>query len=533
MLPCRHRIDRRATVLLLTTVALGLAVRIWLNARSHWMIDGDEALFGIGAVRMLHGDFPNLLYGVPYMGMLQSYLAAPFVATLGPSLVALRCVTLLSSVAYIVATWLLGTAWYGRATGLVAALLAAVPSIYFDAVGLKVWGSYLDIMVLGDLVLLGVWTCRQREAGLRRSQWFLLGLLCGLGFWANLLIVYYLLPAVVLLPWRRWRRWLVPALCFGLPGVALGGAPLWVYNLRTDLATFHWLFAGTGATGSHTGAVAHVLFSTLLPRVVGLTSPWGPVPKGIAIAMGAIMGAALLSGLHDALRPRKRQGTSLGGRPAESRPLLVFLAAILLVYLTSGFGRPSLSPFDASGRYLLPLWSVLPILLAAFCVRLSALWRPAGAVVLGVLLAGNLAGHLSSDPQKVFQSPYWDHLPPNSQPLLRWLQTNDAHDIWTNHWAGDQIMYLSGGGIRSADYYDIVAGHAINRFPGLFQRVHQAPHAAIVVVQGSLPSPGLGARLRALGVTYRQATVGPYRVYLPLSRRVDPSEVINALRYPY
>ena len=528
-----RRADWRSLALLLATLALGLAVRIWLNARSQWMIDGDEALFGIGANRILHADFPNLLYGVPYMGMVQSYLAIPFVAILGPSLVALRCVTLLSSVAYIVCTWLLGTAWYGRVAGLLAALLAAVPSVYFDAVGLKVWGSYLDVMVMGDLLLLAVWACRQREAGLRRSQWFLAGLLCGLALWANLLIVYYLLPAVVLLPWRRWRLWLVRGLSFGLLGVLLGGAPLWTYNIGANLATFHWLFAGAGSEAAQTRAVAHVLLWTLLPRLAGLTSPWGALPKGLAVTMGAIMGAALFSALYDAVRPSAPPFEGPGQRPADSRPLLVFLVALLGLYLVSGFGRPSLSPFDASGRYLLPLWSVLPVMLAAFCVRLSALWRPAGVGVLALLLAGNLAGHLSSAPQQVFQSPYWNRLPLDSQPLLRWLQANDVHDIWMNHWAGDQIMYLSGGSIHTADYYDIVAGHAINRFPAQFQQVRLAPRVAYVVVQGSLPSPGLGAKLRALGVAYRQATIGPYRVYLPLSRRVDPSEVVNALRYPY
>jgi hypothetical protein len=39
--------------------------------------------------------------------------------------------------------------------------------------------------------------------------------------------------------------------------------------------------------------------------------------------------------------------------------------------------------------------------------------------------------------------------------------------------------------------------------------------------------------LRALGVGYREASIGDYRVFLPLSRQVDPFEVANALRYPY
>lgn len=512
---------------------LGLALRVWLDVRSQWMIDGDEALFGIGAVRILHGDWPNLLFGVPYMGMLQSYLAAPLVALFGPSAVALRCVTLLSSVAFIGVTWLLAEAWYGRAVAAVAALLAAVPSVYFDVVSLKVWGSYLDIMVLGSLVVYGTWQCRQHAGLLHRRQWLLLGVACGLAAWANLLVIYYLLTAFLLLPWRSAGRWLGTALAGGAPGLLLGGAPLWWYNLRHGGATFRWLFVGVGTSSTNHLAVAHVLFTTLLPRLGGLTSPWGGVPAGVAIVLALLILAALLMALVDTWRlwrPAARAGEP--SKADAGAPLLLVVVS-LIVYLGSGFGGPSLSPFDGSGRYLLPLWTALPILLAALCVRLGAVWRPAGVLAVAALLAANLYGHVASNPLLVFQSPYWARQPEDSQPLFRWLQANDVTNVWINHWAGDQLMYWSGDTIAGADYYDIVAGHGINRFPDTFQRVAEAPRAAYVVVVGDLPPSGLGARLQALGVTYRTATIGPYELFLPLSRRVDPAEVVKTLRYPY
>jgi hypothetical protein len=525
--------DRLSAVALAGIVAVGLALRVWLNVRSQWMIDGDEALFGIGTVRLLHGDPPNLLFGVPYMGMFQSYVAAPFVALFGPSAVALRCVTLLAGIAFIITTWLLARAWYGTAVAAVAALLAAVPSVYFDAVGLKVWGSYLGVMVLGELLLLGAWRCRRQGGDMRREQWLLLGLICGLALWANLLVVYYALTALALLPWGHLRRWIGRAVAFGLPGVLIGGAPLWWYNVRHQGATVQWLLAGAGTSTTNKGAVAHVLFTSLLPRVLGLTSPWGSIPRVLAAALAALSAAGLLLAVHDALLQVRSRHAARGKAPAEAAPLLLFLAVVLAVYLLSGFGGPSLSPFDGSGRYLLPLWTALPLLLAALVVRLAAFWRPLGVLAITILLVANLAGHGNSRADLVFQSPYWDRLPATSQPLLVWLQANDIHDVWLNHWAGDQVMFLSDGAIRSADYYDIVVGHGIDRFPVAFQQVEEAPRAAFVIVAGSLPPSGMATRLQALGVTYREATVGPYQVYLPLSRRVDPSEVLDALRYPY
>jgi hypothetical protein len=541
--PGGARINRRSLVFLLVAMALGLAVRLWLNIRSQWLIDGDEALFGIGAVRLLHGQFPNLLYGVPYMGMLQSYIAAPFVALLGPTPMALRCVTLLAATAFIAVTWLLTLAWYGPTAAPVAAVLAAVPSVYFDAVGLKVWGSYVGVMVLGDLLLLGAWHSRRLGGRLPRWQWLLLGLGAGLALWANLLVASYPVTALLLLPWRKCWRWLPQALEGGLPGLLLGGAPLWWYNLRRPAATFRWLFVGAGGPGTDHGAIAHVLVTTLLPRVVGITSPWGAVPRLLAVPLGVLTSAALLLAIADTVRPalgrRGPHRPSDGGRrpgrpsPATAWPLLLFLAITIAVYLVSGFGGPSLSPFDASGRYVLPVWTALPVLLAALCVRLAAVWRPAAYLALALVLAADAGGHVTSDPRLVFQSPYWDRLPLNSRPLVAWLRANHVQDVWLNHWAGDPLMYLSGETVRSADYYDIIVGHGINRFPATYDLVNRAPRAAFVLVVGALPPPPLGQRLQALGVTYREATVGAYAIYLPLSRRVDPSEVANELRYPY
>jgi len=45
--------------------------------------------------------------------------------------------------------------------------------------------------------------------------------------------------------------------------------------------------------------------------------------------------------------------------------------------------------------------------------------------------------------------------------------------------------------------------------------------------------PALLAELRRLGVTFKVDRVAPYVVVIPLSRRVDPSEVTSALDYRY
>ena len=45
--------------------------------------------------------------------------------------------------------------------------------------------------------------------------------------------------------------------------------------------------------------------------------------------------------------------------------------------------------------------------------------------------------------------------------------------------------------------------------------------------------PALVSELQRLGVTYEISRVAPYVVVIPVSRRVDPSEVGSALDYRY
>jgi hypothetical protein len=81
------------------------------------------------------------------------------------------------------------------------------------------------------------------------------------------------------------------------------------------------------------------------------------------------------------------------------------------------------------------------------------------------------------------------------------------------------------------DWYDVEAG-GIDRFPEFRTRVAQAERPAFVLVTDE-SEPELVARLRQLGVTFLVERAPPYVVVIPVSRRVDPSEVASALDYRY
>ena len=80
-------------------IALGL--RIFLVVHTHGVIDGDEALEGIQAERILHGDFPVYFYGQAYMGSLEAYFIAILFALFGSSVWVLRAEPILLSLGVV------------------------------------------------------------------------------------------------------------------------------------------------------------------------------------------------------------------------------------------------------------------------------------------------------------------------------------------------------------------------------------------------------------------------------------------------
>ena len=208
-----------------------------------------------------------------------------------------------------------------------------------------------------------------------------------------------------------------------------------------------------------------------------------------------------------------------------------------VVFAASGFGGASLNPygFDATGRYTLPLATVLPLLLAGLLRgiwRLRRRWGRAIATILALVVLGNtLIGYAAANDQQIFQSEYWHRLPTSDTALLGCLDAWNIRDVWMNHWAGYPLMFDTGEQIVAADYNDVVLNGGINRLPWTLRQVGAAPRPAFVLVTGTASTTPLAVKLRALGVTYRRCLALPYQVIQPLSRRVDPREVAGAIGY--
>ena len=403
---------------LLCALIAGVLARLLLVVRSNALIDGDEAMVGIQAERILRGDFPTYFYGQAYMGSLETYLAAGLFRLFGPSSWALRAVPILLSLLLVYLTWRLAYALLprdARATPLLAglaALFAAVPPLYDAVTELRVWGGQIEVYVIILALLLATIELAQRlRAGASVAElarrWAIWGFLVGLGIWVNPLIIYALITAIMWLTYpyaqrafhsllaRLTRRPeaspvespaesptvrlsrvlpLLPLLAL-LPGMLVGGLPAWIYAVQhsgenllvyvtqpsissaaSEAARDGRLALGAAITAHYAGCVA--------PQVLNGMMPAEPLLYWLPLRL--LLLVPPLAGILCALWMLRGRVGSSGLRMGVGMPLL-FGAVVTAVFClgTSAWAAAKNCEYDLAGRYAVPLVLVEPFLLLA------------------------------------------------------------------------------------------------------------------------------------------------------------------------
>jgi hypothetical protein len=414
---------------------LALVIRVWLVARTNGVIDGDEVLVGVQAEHILRGELPMYFYGQPYMGSLEAYLVALFVAIGGPSAWTLRAEPILLSLVVVWLTWKLAAALAGAAqlpsldkSGTyarlifmsVAALIAAIPPLYDGILELRTYGGYIETFILMLLLLLSALqlTRRWHEGASRREialRWAGIGLIAGLGFWIYPLIISAVLAAAAwivgdrLLETVRQRREIVtaPGRCIisaikgsvpalaALPASLVGFAPALYWGATHQWQNISYIL-GLGAAANRYASIRQVTRSyitCIAPRVIS-----GAVPKeapllavlhspllvvgGLCIfASAALVGIALLSQYPLLLRLQR----------LVMLPLL-FGACTALIFCTSKASVYVVIScnYDIAGRYAAPLVLALPFFFAAVFTMVG-MFISVGAGV-GMTRGGGLYG---------------------------------------------------------------------------------------------------------------------------------------------
>ncbi|HLZ22959.1 MAG TPA: hypothetical protein VKQ30_12625 [Ktedonobacterales bacterium] len=596
---------------------LSLAARALLVARAHAMIDGDEALVGIQAERILHGQYPIYFYGQPYMGSLEAYFAAAIFRVFGPSAWALRVVPILLSLLLVYLTWRLAHALLpkgARTTPLLAGLaafVAAAPPLYDAIAELRTWGGQIEVYVVTLALLLVTVELADRlrtAAGAFEIawRWMLWGFLLGLGIWINPLISYaavacvlWLLPALGVrephplppLPWgeeelkttravsgteweaagpaaraesrgSRLHAGALGLMLAVLPGLAIGGLPAWIYAARNAGTNLLVYVTQPAVSPAVSGAARHGrLFlgaaitarymSCVGPNVLDGNLPTGPLTE---LPLRYLLLLPALAGIACAFWVATGRGGY--GKPLRVGLPLLYGAVITLVFClgTSAWAATKSCASDWAGRYAVPLALVEPFLLLALFAA-PGVWlvlrtrqgkradagrarivRHGWTLALAVLLvagAAQLGTYALANPATTFQSPFYQHVGMDQQPLLAYLRAHDIRYAWANHWVGNIVTFETDGQTSCADYYDEVYSHGLHRPPGVLEAVSaaNAPSFILALVD---PHPLLARELDQLGIPYTLALIPASGVtVITPARTVDPAMVIPGLGQDY
>jgi len=516
----RFRISARDVFFIFVAMAAAFVLRFDFMRGAHYVIDGDEAIVGLMAKHILSGErIPTFYYGQSYMGSLEAIFAAGAFAMFGISGFVLQCVPLAFGLILVPLVFLLGRECSGRTSAWIATALTAVPPVGLLLWSAKARGGFIEIVVIGAVVLLLTsWYLRSRALNQSLPGW--IGLYGGLGWWVNNQIVYFLIPAGCAIAIhlfqglidehfsaRAWRG-VLRIVSIGLVAFFVGGSPYWAYNITHNfpsLGMFHL------ATWEEMGDHFDGLISTALPILIGSMHFWESkpiLPNSIAMYSSVYISLIVIAFVMS-LRAR-RIGTRGEGLRREVVFLLVgFLLVSCIVFSISTFGWLVQAP-----RYLLPMYVGLFVLLGAGieCIaRLSQLLAASVAIaMLGLnLISGYYPKQAVPGEPVVFAG---ERVARDHHPIISRLKALGITTIRTNYWIGYRLAFETNEEITFSMFQ---APHQI-RIPRYEEKISEAERNELPLVVVSSETPLVRSALKMSGYRFVDERVGEYTLFRDL-----------------
>ena len=498
-------------------IALGLAVRVVVG--SQIPLDADESVEAVTALHILHGHFALMESNARYLGALDSYVLAPFIALLGTTVVAIRIAFALVGAIYVGLMFVLGRLAFRRdRMGLLMASIAAVFPFFALAYGVKA-RAYGLVLVLEVLCLILVIRLAWRGQSPRTKDWLLFGFVVGLSIWHDILLGMTVFVCVVALVargsaigWANLRR----GALLSIVAAIVGFSPWLIYNAQTRLGSLRHLYTPLTTYNVPTDQAVREVLAIALPIFVGARVNY----CGPSIASTTAVDLALLLLAVAVLWNRRHVLAALvRGRFAAIEPvdiiLLVGPLAVIAVTV-KWFNALSCEP-----RYLIPL--AVP-LVTAFVLLLGAgwIWRGAAGALLLALIAISVmtAQRQAALIHDLVIVPGAPSVRVDWPALATRLESEGPEAVWANYWLARPIEYVSGDRIVVGEYGGYVA------FPDIQSAALATPHPSWLFMPGSADIPIFEAACAKRGITYRRVEVTDGLIlYADLSQRLEPADV--------
>jgi hypothetical protein len=512
------------------------------NADALW--SSDEAVNAL-TVRHLVKDGELRLHpwDVSYYGLTEGLLAMPFLACRGFTAAAFKLAAVTGFLALLAAVFVLGRRLAGGAVALTAAAILALFSPQLVRWSTMAASGFTLIIAWGTLTLALHDRPRRRAVGWRHDLiLFACGLFAGLGLYTYELYLVYLvtLAAAWLLAAGFWlallarrpaaRREAVQAAPRRLregsmlaAGFAVGWAPNLALLLRH--APRGGNQPGYGLAGASQVAHNLRLLGSCLMALFGvnpgadrsLLDDVGPTGEAAA-ALGAVLlivyGIAWLA----AARRIRRDLAAAVEQPRRAlgvEVLLVLLVPVTLLLFTFSTNPQNLG----SNRYLLPLLTSLPLLAAAWLMRLARRSKPAAAVLAAVLIGLPAAQIYAWEVRAGLLDPGLRPLRKHETlyDVLGYLAAQGVRGAYAEYWTSYKATFLAGERIVVAPLL------TWDRYPALGREVDALPTEAYIFhsrfASARHGEAQLVEALRAGGRPFALRSFREYRVYTSLDHR--------------
>jgi hypothetical protein len=474
-------------------LAFAVAVRLWIAVAAEGKTFSDNAVVALMAMHALSGHFYAFYWGQAWIGSLEALMVAPFFAAFGVRDLTLSAGLLPWTVVFACAVFAVTRRCGGERAALWALLfcaLAPADVLYFQVTAR---GGYPGTLALGTTLL---WltmrvTWEPLTARARALHTIACGAVAGIGFWANQLILPYLVVCGGVLLAADPRLPLRPSAWAALLAFFLGSAPFWVFNWRHGLPTFE-----LASVPDRPPPLETLLWALAIgvPNVLGvrdLHGEWTFGWVGRLLATAALAATlAASAALSTCWRALLRSRVVKAGPVMALWFLIVATVAIYVAVLPSRY---------QIGRYLLPVASA-SIPLIALGVSWLAGRRPIVGSLVGVLLTlfyGAVAVRVAHD----FRTARGRYTAGPIESLAAHLEERGIRFGYADYSEAAITTYFTQERVILSDYQE--------RYFPLSEIAFRDP--ALVLTHGDA-----GPTLRALDARFSESRIPGYRVYWPI-----------------
>jgi hypothetical protein len=401
-----------------------------------------------------------------------------------------------------------------------AVLIAAIPPILVTTYTTATLGGYGESLILGNLILLIGYGVTYGDKKEHWWAWLTLGLVGGLAFWVLGVAGIYLVAVGLVGLWQFSTK-KIPYYALAGAGFFLGGSAWWLYNLNHSWEAF-WALAGPDPIEITLYERFIGFFFLGIPALIGVRMPWKPTFLPWPLLLIALTMYLALA-MYKLRIAKGATALNLGA----GKILILFVTVFMIVFNFSRYG------VDVSGRYFLPMYTVLLFLLAEFA---TFAWHQKkifgiAIIVINLMFNGSATWMAATSPDKITTQfdPITSFDNSYDEELMNFLREHGEIRGYSNYWVSFRIAFLSGEQIifsaEIPDKLDLSLTSKYNRFPPYADLVDASQNVAYITTKHPVLDADLRIKFDALGVTYLEEQIGEFHIFYSLSRAVVPEEL--------